>query len=120
MGYILVIYDDAEDFENVRLFLTFCGYKIEACSDWEEARSLFESDLNCDLVIAKAKIGETNGNDIARYVRNSRKSQTPIMAIGGPEDNIDPNLFSSVLTTPLKLKVLEENVASLATPMKWV
>jgi len=119
MGYILVIYDDADDLENVRLFLSFCGYKVEAYSNWEEARSLFNRELDCEFLITKGKMREINGNDIALYIRNSQKSETPIVAIGSTGDDIDPGLFNSVLMTPLKLKVLEQRVASFVAPMKW-
>ena len=116
MGYILVIHDNEEDLENIRLFLTLSGYNIEASSSWEQARSLFHRDPSCDLVITKMKMNETNGNDIANYIRNSQKTQIPILAIGGTGNNIDRNLFNSVLMTPVKLKFLGETVASFLPP----
>ena len=116
VGYILVIHDNEEDLENIRLFLTLSGYNIEASSSWEQARSLFHRDPSCDLVITKMKMNETNGNDIANYIRNSQKTQIPILAIGGTGDNIDRNLFNSVLITPFKLKVFGETVASFVPP----
>ena len=116
VGYILVIHDNEEDLENIRLFLTLSGYNIEASSSWEQARRLFDRDPSCDLVIAKMKMKETNGNDIANYIRNSQKTQIPILAIGGTGNNIDRNLFNSVLMTPVKLKFLGETVASFLPP----
>ena len=116
MGYILVIHDNEEDLKNIRLFLTLSGYKIEASSSWEQARILFDGDPSCDLVITKVKMNETNGNDIANYIRNSQKTQIPVLAIGGTGDIIDRNLFNSVLLTPFKLKVLGETVATFLPP----
>jgi hypothetical protein len=65
------------------------------------------------------KMRDFNGNDIAQYVRNSPKPQTPIVVIGSTADIIDRNLFNSVLMTPCKLKDLGETVYSFMSPMKW-
>lgn len=112
MGYILVVHDNEEDLENIRMYLSFLGYMVEAACHGQEGCNLFDGSLECDLVITKVKMREINGNNIAQYIRNSQRPHTPIVAIASTGDNIDRNSFKSVLMTPLKLKVLGETVAS--------
>jgi len=81
MGYILVAYDDMDDLNNIRVFLNVSGYNVRCFSSWEEARSLFDGDHNCDLVITKFRIRDVTGADIVRYIRNSQSPHVPIMAI---------------------------------------
>lgn len=118
MGYVLVVYDNVEDLKTVRLFLHVSGYDAKAFASWEEAREAFDGDPGCDLVIAKAKIGEVTASDIAQYIRNSRIPQTPIIAINSAGDDIDPDLFNSVLTPPFALKILGETVSSFVPPQE--
>jgi CheY-like chemotaxis protein len=120
MGYILLVDDNATDRENIDLLLGVSNYRIEAFSSWEAARSLFDTDHDCDLVITRVKMSEIHGNDIAQYVRNSLRPQTPILGMSSPGDNIDRNLFNSVLEIPFKLGVLKDSVASFAAPMVFV
>jgi CheY-like chemotaxis protein len=112
MGYILVIHDDTEDLGTLRLFLSVFDYDVKVSSNWEEASALFDGDLNCDLIITKAKMNEIYGYDFARHVRNSPRPDIPILAIGSAENDIDPTHFNSVLETPFKLKILGDAVAS--------
>lgn len=116
MGYILVINDDGEELEKIRLLLSVWGYRAKFFRNWAEARSSFDSDFDWDLVVTRVTMGEVNGNDIAQYIRKSRQPQTPILAIGRTGDNIDRNLFNAVLMTPCKLNVLGEKVAFLVPP----
>jgi CheY-like chemotaxis protein len=116
MGYVLVVYDNLEDLNNVRLFLHVSGYDAKAFSSWEEARKAFDGDSSCDLVITKARISGVTASDIAEYIKNSRIPQTPIIAINSAGDDIDPGLFNSILTPPFALKVLGEEVSSFVAP----
>jgi DNA-binding response OmpR family regulator len=115
--YILVLDDDEEDLDMVRRYLSFLGYRVETACDAEEGCNLFDSDLDCGLVVTKMKVRDINGNDIAQYIRNSQRPQTPIIAIGRTGDNIDRSLFNSVLMTPCKLKLLGETVSSFMSPI---
>lgn len=116
MGYILVIDDDKGEREKTRLVLSVKGYRAKFSGSWEEARTLFDGNLDWDLVIVRVSMGEVNGNDIARYIRRSKKTQTPILAIAAAGDNIDQNVFSEVLMTPCKLEALGEKIASIVPP----
>ena len=116
MGYILVIDDDKGEREKTRLVLSVKGYKAKFSGSWEEARTLFDGDLDWDLVIVRVAMEEVNGNDIARYIRQSKKPRTPILAIAVAEDDIDQKVFSDVLMTPCKLEALGEKIAPIVPP----
>jgi CheY-like chemotaxis protein len=120
MKHIFVLHDDEEDLDMIRKYLSFLGYKVEAACNGQEARNLFYREPDCGLLITKIKMPDLEDNDIAQYIRNSQKAQTPIVAIANAGDNIDPNLFNSVVMTPCKLKVLGETVSSLIPPVRWV
>ena len=120
MGYILVLDDNEEDLDVTQKYLSILDYKVEGAYSGEEGCRLFGRDQDCGLVITTMKLGNINGNDIARCIRNSTKPLTPIIAIGDTGDTIDQNLFNSVLMMPFKLKALGESVSSLMPPVARV
>ena len=117
MACILVLHHNDEDLGLIRRYLSFLGYKVEEARTGEEACNLFDKDQDCGLVITTMKVQDIGGNDLAKYIRNSRNSHTPIVAIGTSKDNIERDLFNTVLMTPLKLKVLGDSVSSFLPPI---
>ena len=113
MGYILLIDDNEQDLERIRFFLSVLDYKVKVSNSWEAAKTLFDEDIDCDLVIGKGEIMQVSGSDITQYIRNSLKPLTPILFIGNT-NNIDRNLFSAVLKpSSFKWQILKDSVASL-------
>jgi len=49
-----------------------------------------------------------HGNTVAKYIRRSTKPKTPIVAIAGPGDNTNKELFDFVLMRPFPLKTLHK------------
>ena len=114
MEYILVVDDNEENLKAMRMFLTFLGYKVKEASNGEEAVRLLDTDAKVDFVITDIAMPRMNGNDVARYIRNSKRPKTPIVAITGLSDGIDRGLFNSILVKPYKLQTLAEEIASFA------
>jgi len=114
MEYILVIDDNEENLRAMRMFLTFLGYKVKEASNGEEAVRFLDTDVKVDFVITDIAMPGLNGNDVARYIRNSQRSGLPIVAITGAIADIDRGLFNSILVKPYRLRTLAEKIASFA------
>jgi len=113
MEDILVVDDNEENLRAMRMFLTFLGYKVKEASNGEEAVRLLDTGVKrIDFVITDIAMRGLNGNDVARYVRNSQSPRTPIVAITGYSDDIDRGLFNSILVKPYRLRTLAEKIAS--------
>jgi len=112
MEYILVVDDNEENLRVMRMFLTALGYKVKVALNGVEAVRLLDTGLKVDFVITDIAMPGLNGNDVARYVRNSQRPRTAIVAITGSPDDIDRGLFNSILVKPYKLRTLAEKIAS--------
>jgi len=112
MEYILVVDDNEDNLRVMRMFLTALGYKVKVALNGVEAVRLLDTGLKVDFVITDIAMPGLNGNDVARYVRNSPRPRTPIVAITGSSDDIDRGLFNSILVKPYRLRTLAEKIAS--------
>jgi len=65
-----------------------------------------------DFVITDIAMQGVDGNKLARYIRNSSRSELPIVAITGATGDIDEGLFNSILVKPYRLRTLAEKIAS--------
>ena len=54
-----------------------------------------------------------SGNDFAKYIRNSEWAHMPIIAITGYHDDVDQELFDSILQKPFELKILSKIIQML-------
>ena len=94
MEHILVI-DDNEDIVNsVSKVLTHLGYDVKVAHDGEEGIELFNRGFNFDCVITDINMPRVNGVEVAQYIRNSDKSEIPVIAITGfYEGEIDKEMI---------------------------
>lgn len=53
---------------------------------------------------------EMDGNEVARYIRSSTESETPIVAITGFSHKADVELFDFMLMKPFSLEALLKSV----------
>jgi len=114
MGYILVIDDDKNICYLLRSFLTEMGYDVKVAHDGEEGIKHFDKGHNFDLVITDIRMPRMNGFEVARYIRGSDRSYTPIVAITGySENDISEEFFNSLLMKPFNLEALRDVVTSL-------
>ena len=114
MGCILVIDDDKSICSLIHAFLTKMGYQVEVDHDGEEGIKTFDRGRNFDLVITDIRMPKMNGTDVARHIRGSDRSSTPIVAITGFSDTaMREGYFDSLLTKPFDLDALENTVTSL-------
>ena len=104
MQRILLIDDD----ENVRSILSMLlnkiGYHVEVAEDGEKGVKLFDMTGNFDLIISDIRMPNMDGNEVARYIRNSDKSGVPLIAITGFRTEVQPEMFDYTLIKPFSLK----------------
>ena len=104
MQHILLIDDD----ENIRSILSMLlkniGYDVEVAEDGEKGIKLFDEMGDFDLVISDIRMPNMDGNEVARYIRNSDKSSASLIAITGVPGEIQPETFDYSLTKPFSLK----------------
>ena len=101
---ILVI-DDEQDFHRIlSMVLTKLGYDVVVAEDGEKGMELFNEVPHFDLVITNIRMPGMNGNEVARQIKNSNKSDTPLVAITGFADEIQNNMFDSLLLRPFQLE----------------
>ena len=113
MNNILVIDDEDNILRSMRRVLTYFGYGVKLAHDGEEGIELFKNGHNFDLVITDICMPGMNGNDVARFIRSTDKSNTPIIAITGHgADDINRDMFNFLLMKPFKLETLIDVVRS--------
>ena len=106
MENILVIDDDCCVLDSVRDFLQHVGYEVTTASSGQEGISLIDSGYEYDLVITDIRMPGMSGNELAKHIKNSDWSHVPIIAITGYHDDVDQELFDSILQKPFELKIL--------------
>ena len=113
MNNILVIDDEDGILDSLRKVLTHLGYDVKVAHDGEEGIKLFDSDCTVDLVITGICMPRMDGNAVARYIRCSDRSNTPMVAMSGStEHSINRELFDFSLMKPFKLKSLLDAIST--------
>ena len=110
---ILVIDDDSQILDTIRCFLQHVGYEVATAGSGEEGIRLLDSGYEYDLVMTDIRMPGMNGNELAKIIRNSDLSHMPIIAMTGYHDDVDQELFDSILEKPFALKILSEIIQTL-------
>ena len=107
MDHILIIDGRYDICDLLQKCLAPLGYEVKGAHDGEEAIELFNNGYNFTLVITDTKMPKISANAVAKHIRGSDNSGTPIVAITGPgDDEIDHELFNFILMKPFMLKTL--------------
>ena len=110
MVKILAIDDDEKTTLLIEDFFKSLGYSIITKNDGGEGLTAFNKGGNIDVVITDIDMPGICGNEVARRIRHSRKRKnrkTPIIALTGTiGNNIEKDLFNTVLKKPVKLETL--------------
>jgi two-component system response regulator ResD len=83
---ILVVDDEANITELVRIYLEKEGFRVEEACNGEEALCLFD-ELNPALIILDIMLPAPDGWEICRRIRS--RSQLPIIMLTAREDEVD-------------------------------
>ena len=112
MNYILVVDDDKFIADVIKDAIEHFGYKVAVACNGEEGLKYFNSK-RFEMVITDIKMPIMDGIEFARSIRNSDRSDTPIIAITAyfDDNGIERNLFNSMIEKPFKLESLEEIIS---------
>ena len=112
MHRILVI-DDEQNIRSILfMILKELGYSVVVAEDGVKGIELFNKIGDIDLVITDIRMPNMDGNEVARYIRNSDKSDTPLIAITCFPEEIQNDMFDFSLAKPFKLQDLSRVVRS--------
>ena len=113
MEQILVIDDDRAICEFISKTLSHVGYQVKVAYDGGEGIGLLEDCTQFKAVITDIRMPKKDGNEVAKYIRNSYKSKDiPVLAITGYSDEADRELFTCIFEKPFKMKDLLEMINS--------
>ena len=112
MNRILIIDDEETVLFSLNKIFTDMGYQVKVARDGKEGIELFNDEQDFNLVITDIKMPGMSGNAVARYIRNSERAGTPIVAITGYADMIQSDSFDFVLGKPFELATLIDVVKS--------
>jgi DNA-binding response OmpR family regulator len=115
---ILLIEDNLDLIEIMRVFLTYRGYRVLLAQNGLRAIETARSELP-DLVITDVMLQEMDGVQIALQLRKDPKTcHIPILALTAKtfsenEDEILPKVFNDFLKKPANLRQLEAKIQEL-------
>ena len=111
MKYILAIDDDEKILFALHECIADLGYGVKVAHNGEEGLKLFKYKYNFDMVITDINMPLLDGNEVAKHIKDSDKSDIPIIAITGSyADIINPDLFSIILLKPFSLSILKQAI----------
>lgn len=114
----ILIIDDEKDFvEVVKILLEQHGYNVTAAVDSEEGLALAKSNI-FDLIICDLKMPNKDGYKVLEEFRRSQREWTPFIILSALTefDKIRKAYISDsdlYLTKPIKLNVLVKNIRTL-------
>jgi CheY-like chemotaxis protein len=109
MRNILFIDDDVMMQDIVSQALVSSGYDVEIAGNGQEGIKKFEKGFY-DLVITDIFMPGLDGNKVAIHIRNSKRQQTPIIAVSGTPWHLDGWLFDDILVKPFTIKALLKSI----------
>lgn len=119
LGRILVVDDDPEVRQSVRLILTKAGYNVVDAEDGEkgiEAIRSGDNPLLVDTIICDLKMPKVNGMEAISYFRSQFPSVPVIVLTGHPDPEGLGWLFKQgvkdYLTKPVEAEKLKSAVAT--------
>ncbi len=112
---ILVLEDEAELLNVVRLMLEDLGYRVLPATDAEQALSLAEHEGRVDLMLSDIVLaGTRRGPDVARTLRTTQPGLPVLYMSGFPATEADdgdlPGAVGPILTKPFTRAVLGRRV----------
>jgi CheY-like chemotaxis protein len=111
MALILVIDDQSSIRTILAMVLKDLGHEVKMAEDGEKGIELLIGPSEFDLVITDINMPNKDGNEVARYIRSSRRSTIPVIAITGFPEEAEIEMFNSTIIKPFKLENLRETVA---------
>ena len=113
MGKILVIDDEEQIVLMLAMALSKYGFNVEIATNGMEGIKKFDEEC-FDLIITDICMPPgPSGNDVVKYVRNSKKYFTPVIGITGTPWLLEDDYFDAVFNKPFLIGDLVEAVSGL-------
>jgi len=80
---ILVVEDDADIRELMKIFLEGDGYQVEVAADGVDAFEKLESGPRPDLILLDLMMPRMDGEQFLKEIRTSRFAKIPVVIISG-------------------------------------
>ena len=116
MCNVLVIDDERMILTLVEQILQRVDYAVETAENGSVGIDKFDKG-EFDLVITDVCMPETDGNRVVEHIRNSRRSQTPVIGMSGTPWKLDNHTFDHVLPKPFQIDRLVETARMLTTSL---
>jgi DNA-binding response OmpR family regulator len=112
MGTVLVIDDEKQILDMLKIALTMKGHKVEVAGNGNEGINKFDQS-SYDVVITDICMPGLDGVGVVHHIRESNKKATPIVGISGTPWNIEGVDFDVILQKPFSIKTLLDHVSTL-------
>jgi len=116
---VLVIEDNPDNLESIRLALELKGHTVETAFSGEAALHKLRQGLDCDTVICDVGMPGMSGWEVAREISQLRPATRIFMLTGwaGEMDSENPHshLVRAVLAKPIDIEHLNQIITAAAT-----
>jgi len=113
MYHILVIEDEKDILDIIKIVLSRAGYEVEIALDGQKGIEKFDNG-QFDLVITDIKMPKLEGREVVEHIRNSDRSCTPIIGVSGTPWLLENIAFDAVFTKPFRLQDLLNSIRHLS------
>ena len=114
MCKVLVIDDERMILSVIKQALQRLDYAVETAPNGSIGIDKFNTG-EFDLVITDVCMPETDGNRVVNYIRNSPRSQTPVIGISGTPWKLANQPYDRVLAKPFQIDSLMSTARTLTS-----
>jgi CheY-like chemotaxis protein len=112
MGHILIIDDEKPILDSMRLIIADFGNEVKTARTGLEGIKYLHESCDVIMVITDISMPVMDGNAVARHIKNSERSNMPLIAMSASEDEIDQELFDAYLLKPFSREAWLEIIRS--------
>jgi PAS domain S-box-containing protein len=116
---VLVIEDDPDNLESIRLALELKGHAVETAFSGEAALHKLRQGIDCDTVICDVGMPGMSGWEVARAIGQLRPAIRIFMLTGWAgergSENLHGHLVRAVLAKPIDIEHLNQIITTAAT-----
>ena len=109
---ILIIDDEVEILNAVKLLLKKSGYKVETAINGAEGIRKFDEGVY-DLVITDIRMPGKSGHEVLKYIKQSKRKNTPVIGTSGTPWMLNHSDFQSVLPKPFSSHALKKIIRNI-------
>jgi len=109
---ILVIDDEPAILRFLDLCFSRLGYLADLAENGVDGIRKIES-ISYDIILTDVKMPGLSGKNVSNYIRNVKRSSTPVVGMSGTPWLLDDHQFDAVLEKPFSKELLLETIHGL-------